>query len=336
VKAILLFDRGSDCDCASTFQDEPYYKLAAKFHSGSFRSHYKQASCLQRIRVNRKSLTIKHYIGVSCDVDSLLYLPFLEETGYVPKDRFSYGPEIREHVERIVQHWELRKRTHLQTDVCSVVWDSEISRWRVQTSHSDDFTAHFVVLAVGTLHKPKLPAISGIEDFEGHHFHTGRFNYEVTGGNDVRSELKGLEDKNVAIIGTGASAVQLVPHLARYSRRLCVFQRTPSTVTPRENWKNDVEPILKRRPGWQEAEMELFANIMQGELTDEPCTALEGLEALTARAVTKNAEEAGVEVTPKILPDLLKAADLRLMESLRRYVEESVRDPETAEKLKPW
>jgi cyclohexanone monooxygenase len=193
-----------------------------------------------------------------------------------------------------------------------------------------------VVLAVGTLHKPKLPAIPGIEGFQGHHFHSGRFNYDVTGGTDVKSELVRLLDKKVAVIGTGASAVQLVPHLAQYSKKLYVFQRTPSTVTPRENWKNDIEPILKRPPGWQEAEMNLFANIMQGELTDEPCTALEGLEALTARTVTKKAEEAGIKVTPAILPDLLKAADLELMESLRKYVGDSVQDPDTAEKLKPW
>ncbi|RMZ71756.1 Pentalenolactone D synthase [Pyrenophora seminiperda CCB06] len=273
------------------------------------------------------------YPGVTCDVESLIYLPFLEETGYIPKDRFSYGPEIREQVERIVQKWDLRPRSCLQTEITSIKWDESILRWQVRTNRSDHFVAQFVVMATGTLHKPKLPAISGIETFQRPHFHSGRFDYRVTGG-DANSPLVKLRDKTVGIIGTGASGVQLVPRIAQDAKKLYVFQRTPSTVTPRENWKNDTSKEYP--PGWQQDQMDLFANLMQGENIDRECTALEGLEPLTVRAITKDAEAAGVKVGPETMAELFKAADFKLMEKLRKMVEDTVHDAETAEKLKPW
>lgn len=273
------------------------------------------------------------YPGVTCDVESLIYLPFLEETGYIPKDRYSYGPEIREQVERIVQKWDLRPKSCLQTEIISMEWDESILRWHVRTNRSDRFIAQFVVMATGTLHKPKLPAISGIENFQGDHFHSGRFDYRITGG-DANNPLVNLKDKTVGIIGTGASGVQLVPRIAQDAKKLYVFQRTPSTVTPRENWKND--PNKSYSPGWQQDEMDLFASLMQGENIDRECTALEGLEALTVRTITKDAGATGIEVVPEKMPELFRAADFKLMEKLREMIEETVHDRETAEKLKPW
>lgn len=265
----------------------------------------------------------------------MIYLPFLEETGYIPKDRFSYGPEIREHVERIVCKWDLRSKACLQTQITSITWDNAILRWHIRTDRSDHIISQFVVLATGTLHKPKLPALRGIENFKPDHFHSGRFDYEVTGG-DADSSLPKLKDKVVGIIGTGASGVQLVPRIARDSKKLYVFQRTPSTVTPRENWKNDLKMADRLKPGWQADQMDLFANIMQGESIDRECTALEGLEALTMMTLKSNAEAAGIAFEPENIPDLYKAADFMLMKKLRRHVEDTVLNKETAEKLKPW
>ena len=268
-------------------------------------------------------------------MESFIYLPFLEETGYIPKDRFSYGPEIREHVSRIVQKWDLAQKAHLKTEITSVTWDESILRWHVYTNHSDHFISQFIVLATGTFHEPKLPGIPGIENFKRDHFHNGRWNYQISGG-DASGNMTKLSDKTVGIIGTGASAIQLVPKLAKDVKKLCVFQRTPSSISIRDN--HPIDPAIRTslKPGWQKQRMKNFANILQGEVSDNECTALEGLEALTVAAITKEAEKAGVTLRPEQLPELFQLADFRLMESIRKYVEDTVKDKETAEKLKPW
>ena len=269
---------------------------------------------------------------MTCDVESSIYLPFLEETGYIPKGRFSYGPEIREHCERIVNHWDLKPKTYLQTEVTSIVWDESLLHWRISTNRSDTFLAQFVVIATGTQHKPKLPGLAGIHDFKRDHFHSSRWNYDITGG-DPTGNMNKLNNKAVGIIGTGASALQLVPKLAQDARKLYVFQRTPSTVSHR----SEQAPIAAALgPGLQKTKMDDFARILQGELLDVECTAIEGLEDFTLRAIHEEAKAAGVTVQDQKIMDLMRLADFRLMEKLRKHVSDTVKDPQTAEKLKPW
>ena len=268
-------------------------------------------------------------------MESTIYLPFLEETGYIPKDRFSYGPEIREHCERIVSHWDLKSKTYLQTEITSIIWDESLLHWRISTNRSDTFLAQFVVIATGTQHKPKLPGLAGIHDFKRDHFHSGRWNYGITGGGPTGNMNK-LNHKTVGIIGTGASALQLVPKLAQDAKKLYVFQRTPSTVGYRSEQAPDVAAIAALGPGWQKTKMDEFARILQGELLDVECTAIEGLEDFTLRAIHKEAKEAGATVQDQKIMDLMRLADFRLMEKLRKHVSDTVKDPQTAEKLKPW
>lgn len=268
-------------------------------------------------------------------MESTIYLPFLEETGYIPKDRFSYGPEIREHCERIVNHWDLKPKTYLQTEITSIVWDEPLLHWRISTNRSDTFLAQFVVIATGTQHKPKLPGLAGIHDFKRDHFHSSRWNYAITGGGPTGNMNK-LNNKTVGIIGTGASALQLVPQLARDARKLYVFQRTPSSVSHRSEQAPDAAAIAALEPGWQKTKMDDFARILQGELLDVECTAIEGLEDFTLRAFHEEAKAAGVTVQDEKIMDLMRLADFRLMEKLRQHVSDTVKDPQTAEKLKPW
>ncbi|RDL40492.1 putative cyclohexanone monooxygenase [Venustampulla echinocandica] len=275
------------------------------------------------------------YPGVSCDVEALIYLPFLEETGYIPKSRFPQGPEIREHMSRIVEKWDIAPKTHLQTEITSIVWDEFILRWHIHTNHADHFVSQFVVLATGTLHQPHLPGIPGIEDFKRDHFHSSRFDYGITGG-DPAGNMTKLAGKTVGIIGTGASAAQLVPKLAQDAKKLYVFQRTPSSITPRHNQPPDPSIIASLKPGWQKARMSDFANILQGENLDVESTALEGLDVLTMRTILKEARKAGIEPKPENIPELYRQADFTLMESLRKLIEDTVTDKETADKLKPW
>ncbi|KAK8038471.1 hypothetical protein PG993_006882 [Apiospora rasikravindrae] len=266
--------------------------------------------------------------GVACDVESYLYMPFLEETGFRPTKRFAFGPEIRTQIRKVAEKWDLGAHAHLHTEITTMNWDESIRRWHVYTNHKDHFIAQFVVLATGTFHEMKLPGLPGLETFERPHFHSSRWNYDVSGGSPTDWNLDKLADKTVGIIGTGASAAQLVPMLAKNAKLVYVFQRTPSSISLRENTStSDNAEIAKvmQNPGWQRARMEEFANILQGAVVDRDCSALEGLEALTVRALFKEAQEAGAAVQPDEIPELLQLADLRLMNRIRATINETVR-----------
>ncbi len=101
--------------------------------------------------------------------------------------------------------------------------------------------ARFVVMGTGPLHRPKLPGIPGLETFQGHSFHTSRWDYDYTGGDPSGAPMDRLADKRVGIIGTGATSVQCIPHLARACGELFVFQRTPSSIDVRNNQPTDPE-----------------------------------------------------------------------------------------------
>ncbi|KAI0183715.1 putative cyclohexanone monooxygenase [Xylaria flabelliformis] len=273
--------------------------------------------------------------GAACDVESYLYFPFLEETGYLPKRRFSYSDEILEHFHRIVAKWDLKPRSYLQTEITSVIWDESIRRWHTKSAQGDHFISQFVITATGTLHEPKLPGIAGITDFRGDQFHSGRWNYGITGG-DTTGNLNKLADKTVALVGTGASAIQILPLLAKSAYKVLVFQRTPSSVSVRENWETKPDMRESLMPGWQAEGMAVLARVMEGDVSDVVCTAAEGLHTLTPREILREGRAAGVDVGDEELPELLKLADLRLMQSIRDRIGREVHNKATADRLKPW
>jgi cyclohexanone monooxygenase len=174
------------------------------------------------------------YPGAQCDIESYSYLPLLEETGYVPKLRYSFAPEIYEHAQRIGQHFGLYEDAVFQTWVTELRWLEDDNRWLVQTNHGDEMRARHICLGTGPANRPRLPGIPGVENFKGHSFHTCRWDYDYTGGSH-EGGLENLADKTVAIIGTGATAVQCVPALGESAKQLYVFQRTPSSVDVRNN-----------------------------------------------------------------------------------------------------
>ena len=169
------------------------------------------------------------YPGAMCDVESYCYLPLLEELNYIPKHKYSFAPEILEHSKNIAKHFNLYENACLQTGVTAMYWEEDSSRWVIETDRDDRMRAQFVAIANGPLSRPKLPGIPGINEFKGHTFHTSRWDYAYTGG-DSRGGLNNLKDKKVGIIGTGATAVQCIPHLGEWAETLYVFQRTPSSV----------------------------------------------------------------------------------------------------------
>src|SRR5215467_373276 len=197
------------------------------------------------------------YPGAQCDVESYVYLPLLEETGYMPKERYSCAPEILDHSRRIGEKFDLYHDACFQTEIKTLSWSDDESRWIVTTNRDDVMRARFVIMSSGPLNRPKLPGIPGIETYTGHTFHTSRWDYDYTGG-DTTGNLHKLSDKRVAVIGTGATAVQCVPYVAQYAQHLYVFQRTPSSVDERMNQPTDPEWVKTLTPGWQKRRMDFF------------------------------------------------------------------------------
>ncbi len=191
------------------------------------------------------------YPGIQCDNDSYCYLPLLEETGFMPSKKFADGWEIQNYCKTIAGRYGLADKALFHTQITTLRWDEALKRWRVGTNRGDEFRARFVILACGVLNMPKLPAIPGIDKFKGKMFHTARWDYEYTGGSYQRPTLDKLADKRVAIIGTGATAIQAVPALAKYAKQLYVIQRTPSTVDERPNPPTDQAWLKSLEPGWQ-------------------------------------------------------------------------------------
>ncbi|MDA0372111.1 MAG: NAD(P)/FAD-dependent oxidoreductase, partial [Actinobacteria bacterium] len=203
------------------------------------------------------------YPGAACDVESYIYLPLLEEIGYMPTEKYSKAPEILAHSQAIGRHFDLYRNACFQTEVTEIRWDDDDARWTISTNRGDRMRARFVIMANGPLHRPKLPGIPGVESFAGHSFHTSRWDYEYTGGSS-NGGLAGLADKRVGIIGTGATAVQCVPHLGEYAKELFVFQRTPSSIDVRNNRPTDPEWADSLEPGWQQERMDNFNALVSG------------------------------------------------------------------------
>ena len=193
------------------------------------------------------------YPGAQCDTASMVYMPLLEETGHMPSEKYAHAPEILAHCQRIGRHFGLYANALFHTEVSALEWDEAASRWRIETNRGDRFTAQFIGMGTGPLHVPKLPGIPGLESFGGHSFHTSRWDYDYTGGDPSGAPMEKLADKRVGIIGTGATSVQCVPHLARACRELFVFQRTPSSVDVRDNRPIDADWFAEvATSGWQQ------------------------------------------------------------------------------------
>ena len=271
------------------------------------------------------------YPGAACDIESYIYFPLLEETGYMPVERYSKAPEIRAYCARIAKHFNLYESALLATQVTRLEWDDKQSRWNVRTDRGDVIHARFVVLSTGPLNRPKLPEIRGVETFKGHRFHTSRWDYAYTGGSPTEP-MDGLRNKRVGIIGTGATAVQCVPQLAASAEHLYVFQRTPSSVDARNNTPTDSEWVASLKPGWQKRRMESFT----AQFTSDLATVDEVGDGWTVLA---RAMRDLVSKDPTLLSDpagLLERVDLEKMQEIRARMDAIVQNPTTANALKPW
>jgi cation diffusion facilitator CzcD-associated flavoprotein CzcO len=278
------------------------------------------------------------YPGAMCDVESYCYLPLLEELNYIPKHKYSFAPEILEHSRNIGKHYELYDQALFQTKITELRWDEADKRWTVSTSRGDRFKTQFIAMANGPLNRPKLPGIPGINDFKGHTFHTSRWDYRYTGG-DSTGGLVNLKDKRVGIIGTGATAIQCIPHLGEWAKELYVFQRTPSSIDVRNNAETDPEWAKSLTPGWQARRQENFNILVAGGDQDEDLVHdgwTDIFRNLTGNAAKEMARKLGRRLTGPEKGQVMQIADYKKMNQVRARVDEIVKDPKTAAALKPW
>jgi cyclohexanone monooxygenase len=277
------------------------------------------------------------YPGVQCDVEAYSYLPLLEELGYMPRDRYSFGPEIFAYCQQMGRHFGLYEHALFGTVINALRWDAEIGRWRVGTDHGDEIRARYIVMCPGPLNRPKLPGVPGIKQFKGHSFHTTLWDYDYTGGDWLNPVLDKLADKRVAVIGTGATAIQCVPYLGKYAKQLTVFQRTPSYIDDRGNLPTDPEWAAKLSRGWQAERMKNF-HVGINEVFDRQDVDLicDGWSEVNRNIQARREAEGWPELTLEELMAIREEEDYRAMERIRGRVDSIVTDPAKAEVLKPW
>lgn len=267
------------------------------------------------------------YPGAACDIESYVYMPLLEELGYIPTEKYARGPEIFAHSQAIGRHFGLYDNVCFQTAVTELRWDEDTGRWIVSTDRGDAMKARFVIMSTGPLQRPKLPGIPGVDRFKGHMFHTSRWDYGYTGG-DAGGGLTGLNGKRVGIIGTGATSIQAIPHLGEAAGHLFVFQRTPSSVDARHNSPTAPEWVKTLTPGWQQRRMDNFNILVSGGVADEDMVADGWTEILGGIGVEMLAQGDAFA--------RIQMNDFKRMERIRARVDAIVTDPETAAALKPY
>lgn len=313
-------------------------------------------------------LTIgSRYPGLMCDVESYVYLPLLEEMGYVPKRKYASGVEIREYAESICSKYGLHRRAMFQSYVSETTWSESKSQWIVkiakkpkggeesqQTVHvnfvciapgkqvvqSHSWVPALIIPSVGLLSNAKLPDVNGLANFSRHMFHTARWDYDYTGGTPEDPSLTGLQGKKVALVGTGATAVQATAGLAKYAQQLYIFQRTPSSVDSRDNCNTDpdwFQANVATKKGWQRERALNFCRHIDNvepkpaqNLVDDRWTNMGTYCALvgTPKPVTMDNVAQHVEG--------LYALDLPRQVRLHQRVEEVVKNQDAAKALKAW
>ena len=263
------------------------------------------------------------YPGIACDVEAYSYLPLLEEMGYVPSMKFASGFEILEYCQAMAEKFGFYERCLFHTTVEETVWEEASGRWIVKTHRGDRMRARYVILANGILTTPKLARIEGMQDFAGESFHTSRWNYDVD-----------LAGKRVGIIGTGATAVQVIPEIAKVVGELYVFQRTPSSVDIRDQraTTDEERATWANEPGWARARRARFAKIAAGR------TAMQANDDYLAGKVTdyKPRKQHERKLSPEEMLAKTLDTNFRIMEQIRARVDVIVEDPKTAAALKPY
>ncbi|KAJ4989059.1 Pentalenolactone D synthase [Stagonosporopsis vannaccii] len=271
------------------------------------------------------------YPGAQCDIESYIYMPLLEELGYMPTEKYARADELLKHSRMIGEKYDLYSKALFQTEVDEMRWNEEEGKWSTHTSRGDVIKSRFIIPAAGPLHRPKFPGIKGIEDFQGHTFHSSRWDFDYTGG-DPSGNLHKLKDKRVGIIGTGATAVQIIPHLGEWAKHVYVFQRTPSSIDVRGNRPTDPEWAASLKPGWQKHRMDNFDSLINGGNEPEDLVSDRWTDIIRSLLTAKGDPTSD----PAAFAAQIQLADFKKMEAIRARCDDVVTDKATADALKPW
>ncbi|EKG09650.1 Pyridine nucleotide-disulfide oxidoreductase [Macrophomina phaseolina MS6] len=291
------------------------------------------------------------YPGLMCDVESYIYLPLLEESGFIPTHKYSYGSEIRANAEHIAEKWGFSHRAMFSTTVDSERWDEGKGQWTVTMTQNRGpgreplslvVHAQFLLFAAGVMSSPHIPNLPGLDDFQRKNrlFHTSRWNYQLTGGTQEKPELTALQGRKVGVIGTGATAVQIVPELAKWADKLYVFQRTPSYCGPRNQRPTNLEQWttqIAKKKGWQFERQENFNHFISYDPVDVDLVNDGWTDSQSFSGVVGNPKAAFItqDRTEEHIAAMFKM-DIPRAERIWAHISHVVKDKEVAEKLKPW
>ncbi len=237
---------------------------------------------------------VNTYPGCRCDVPSHIY-----SYSFAPNPNWSQAyspqPEILEYLKDCAERFGVYPRLRLNTELTGAEWDDDAALWRLTTSEGDTFTTRFVISGIGGLVEPALPEIEGVEDFEGEIMHSARWNHDFD-----------LDGKRVAVVGTGASGVQIVPSIAKKVEHMDVYQRTPAWILPHPNRRmSKFEKALFRAfpPAQKAFRAAIYSFFEPGAIgfTIRPAL-LKGLEALARRHLKAQIPD-DPELREKLTPD---------------------------------
>jgi cyclohexanone monooxygenase len=269
------------------------------------------------------------YPGARCDVESVDYSysfsPELEQE-WNWSERYAPQSEILAYLEHVADRFDLRRDIQFDTRVDAARFDERSNLWEVTTDKGETITARFCIMATGCLSEPKLPEIEGVETFAGSSYHTGRWPHETVD----------FTGRRVGIIGTGSSAIQSIPQIARQAAHLTVFQRTPNFSVPAWNHELDPDYLAEVKADYP-ARRELCRTSHAGFPV---ATTGEAASSVTAEAREQRYESMwsvgglgflGSFTNLLVDPDSNETA----AEFLRSKVREQVKDPDTAAALSP-
>ena len=269
------------------------------------------------------------YPGARCDVESRAYSYSFDEAWQQEwrwPERYSVQPDILEYARAFSERFDLRRDVRFRTRVTRALFDEERNEWTLDTGEGARFTAPVCVMATGCLSVPKAPDLPGLDDFEGERYHTAKWPHEPVD----------FTGKRVGVIGTGSSAVQCIPIIARQARHLTVFQRTPNFSIPA--WQAPLSDAEDRRTKREYSKYrEIARNSIAGDFAEENVMALLPATPRERERELEKRWRLGGFHYQYAFSDLLTdpAANAIAAEFVRGKIRARVKDPELAETLCP-
>ncbi|HVN88748.1 MAG TPA: NAD(P)/FAD-dependent oxidoreductase [Candidatus Binataceae bacterium] len=270
------------------------------------------------------------YPGARCDSESYIYCytfdrQLLQEWEW--SERYPEQPEILRYLNHVADRFDLRRNIQFSTSVTSANFDEQTNTWRVTTDRGEKVSARFLIAAVGTLSATNIPKFKGLETFKGKWYHTSQWPH---GGVDFIA-------KRVAVVGTGATAVQAIPEIAQQAKQLTVFQRTPAYCVPARNGKVDPDVVKARKADYDGIRQRIRQSQFGHELYFIEKSVLDASPEERERIFEELWDQGGFGYWLANYQDMLfdeKANEL-CAEFLKRKIRSIVRDPALAEKLIP-